>query len=84
MIFATGAATQGLTPKRSSFDEGVKAALNDRERLDDREAKANKVARGRRFVVNGAWSAIPPKGAGRHRRFRRKLPPTRTCYDVSD
>jgi hypothetical protein len=74
VIFATGAATHGLTPKCSSFDEGVKAALNDREWLDGRDAKANKVACGRRFVVNGAWSAIPPKGAGRHGRFRRKLP----------
>jgi hypothetical protein len=29
-------------------------------------------------VVNGAWGAIEPNGAGRHGRFRRNLPPSQT------
>jgi hypothetical protein len=84
VIFATGVATYGLSPKRSSFDEGIKAALNDREWLDDRDPKANKVRL--RETLRREWclECDPQKRAGRHGRFRRNVPPTRTCCDVSD
>jgi hypothetical protein len=64
VIFATGVATYGLSPKRSSFDEGIKAALNDREWLDDRDPKANKVRL--RETLRREWclECDPAEGGG--------------------